>query len=473
MVKMSTQEAENAISDILERGVGSFIDPNSSFRKKLIAKATGVYLKDIVIKFGVDPTRPDIHLGHSVVLHKLRQMQDLGCKVIFLIGDYTAQIGDPTGKSKTRPEVEQSVIEANMQTYLDQVGKILKLEPECFSWIRNSDWFTTITDLDLPNDYKVSMDVTLDGAAKTEHIAFDPNSFVGKAVVFEETRMQKKLGVKHISVVTMRSLLWGLKHITLAQLIERDMFQKRIKDGESLFMHEMLYPVFQGIDSDLLAQVYGSCDLEVGGTDQTFNMLMGRKIMETNKREPQAVLAFDLLVGIDGKEKMSKSLDNYVSIIDTPTVMFGKLMSIPDQVILEYLSLATFTPTLEIKAIGKDLASGKAHPKEVKMDLAQQVVEIYHGRDAGLRAREGFVNTFSKKEIPEDILSVISKKNTLLVDVLLEAKLVASKGEFRRLIEEGAIRDDGVTKITDTMSVVNKDTVLKIGKHRFIKIVIE
>lgn len=470
---MSTQEAENTISDILERGVGSFIDPDNSFRKKLIAKATGVYPKDIVVKFGVDPTRPDIHLGHSVVLHKLRQMQDLGCKVIFLIGDYTAQIGDPTGKNKTRPELEQSAIEANMQTYLDQVGKILKLEPDFFSWIRNSDWFTTITDLELPNDYKVSMDVTLEGGAKTEHIAFDPNSFVGKAVVFEETRMQKKLGVKQISVVTMRSLLWGLKHITLAQLIERDMFQKRIKDGESLFMHEMLYPVFQGIDSDLLAQVYGSCDLEVGGTDQTFNMLMGRKIMETNKREPQAVLSFELLVGIDGKEKMSKSLDNYVSIIDTPTDMFGKLMSIPDHVIPEYFTLATFTPTLEIKAISKDLASGKAHPKEVKMDLAQQIVEIYHGRDVAVLAREGFVNTFSKKEIPEDIPCVTCKKDTLLVDVLLEAKLVASKGEFRRLIEEGAIREDGVTKISDTTSVVKQDTVLKIGKHRFIKIVIE
>ena len=470
---MSTQEAENAISDILERGVGSFIDPDSSFRKKLIAKASGLYPQDIVIKFGVDPTRPDIHLGHSVVLHKLRQLQDLGCKVIFLIGDYTAQIGDPTGKSKTRPEVEQSVIETNMQTYLDQVGKILKLEPECFSWIRNSDWFTTITDLDLPSDYKVSMDVTLPGGTKTEHIAFDPNSFVGKAVVFEETRMQKKLGVKQVSVVTMRSLLWGLKHITLAQLIERDMFQKRIKDGESLFMHEMLYPVFQGIDSDLLAQVYGSCDLEVGGTDQTFNMLMGRKIMETNKRPPQAVLAFELLVGIDGKEKMSKSLDNYVSIIDTPADMFGKLMSIPDQVIPEYLSLATFTPSLEIKTIIKDLASGKAHPKEVKMDLAQQIVEIYHGRDAGQRAREGFVNTFQKKEIPEDILSVTSKKDTALVDVLLEAKLIASKGEFRRLIEEGAIREDGNTKISDTSFVVSKDIVLKIGKHRFVKIIIK
>lgn len=473
MVKMSTQEAENAISDILERGVGSFIDPDNSFRKKLIAKATGAYPQDVVIKFGVDPTRPDIHLGHSVVLHKLRQMQDLGCKVIFLIGDYTAQIGDPTGKSKTRPEVEQSVIEANMQTYLDQVGKILKLETEYFSWIRNSDWFTTITDLDLPSDYKVSMDVTLEGGAKTEHIAFDPNSFVGKAVVFEETRMQKKLGVKQISVVTMRSLLWGLKHITLAQLIERDMFQKRIKDGESLFMHEMLYPVFQGIDSDLLAQVYGSCDLEVGGTDQTFNMLMGRKIMETNKREPQAVLAFELLVGIDGKEKMSKSLDNYVSIIDTPADMFGKLMSIPDQVIPEYLSLATFTPTLEIKTINKDLSSGKAHPKDVKMDLAQQIVEIYHGRDAGSSAREGFINTFQKKEIPEDILSITSKKDTPLVDTLLEAKLVASKGEFRRLIEEGAIREGGTLKISETTVVVSKDTVFKIGKHRFVKIVIE
>ena len=292
------EEITRIINEIFTRGVGTFIDPNDVFRNKIIAKARGEYHEDIIVKFGVDPTRPDIHLGHAVVLRKLRQMQVLGCKVVFLIGDYTAQIGDPTGKSKVRPEVEQSAVEANMKTYLDQVGKILSSDKTVFSWIRNSDWFTTITDLDLPDDYKVNMKIDAPGLPSKE-ISIPPNSFVGKAIVFEETRMQKSIGAKSIAVVTMRSLLWGLKHITLAQLIERDMFQQRVKDGESLFMHEMLYPVFQGIDSDILAQVYGTCDLEVGGTDQTFNMLMGRKIMEVNKRIPQAVLSCELLVGLD------------------------------------------------------------------------------------------------------------------------------------------------------------------------------
>ena len=466
------EEITRIINEIFTRGVGTFIDPNDVFRNKIIAKARGEYHEDIIVKFGVDPTRPDIHLGHAVVLRKLRQMQDLGCKVVFLIGDYTAQIGDPTGKSKVRPEVEQSAVEANMKTYLDQVGKILSSDKTVFSWIRNSDWFTTITDLDLPDDYKVNMKIDAPGLPSKE-ISIPPNSFVGKAIVFEETRMQKSIGAKSIAVVTMRSLLWGLKHITLAQLIERDMFQQRVKDGESLFMHEMLYPVFQGIDSDILAQVYGTCDLEVGGTDQTFNMLMGRKIMEVNKRIPQAVLSCELLVGLDGKEKMSKSLDNYVGIIDEPKDMFGKLMSIPDVTMSTYLELCTFTGMDDVGEITKKLALGKVHPRDVKMDLAQQIVEIYHGREAGILARESFVNTFQKKEMPSDMPSISVASGTLLVDVLIAQKLIASKTEFRRLIDEGAIREDGELKITDPFFAITGDMVLKIGKHRFVKLQIK
>ena len=471
MIKtMTEQEAEKAVADILERGVGTFVDPDEHFRRNLIAKAQGKYNKDIIVKFGVDPTRPDIHLGHAVVLRKLRQLQDLGCKVVFLIGDYTAEIGDPTGKSKVRPEVEQSVIEANMQTYLDQVGKILSLDPKVFSWIRNSDWFTAITDIFLSNETKVGMDITLPGRTAPEHVEFPSNSFVGKALVFEETRMQKKMGAANISVITLRSLLWGLKHVTLAQLSERDMFQKRIKENESLYMHEMLYPVLQGIDSDVLCQIYGTCNLEVGGTDQTFNMLMGRKIMESNKKIPQAVLSFALLVGLDGKEKMSKSLDNYVGIIDVPNDMFGKIMSLPDSALASYLELCTFTPMDEVEAITKELKAGKLHPKEVKMNLAQQITEIYHGRDAGVAARQHFVDTFQNKELPKDMLEVHGETNTLLVDVLIAEKLVASKSEFRRLLDEGAIRINGETKISDPFTKITEDVVLKIGKHRFLKI---
>ncbi len=467
---MTEREAENAVSDILERGVGGFIDPENLFRKKLVAKAMGTRTEDVVIKFGVDPTRPDIHLGHAVVLRKLRQMQDLGCKIIFLIGDYTAQIGDPTGKSKVRPEVEQSAIEANMRTYLDQVGKILDLDKNVFSWIRNSDWFLSPTDLHLPDDTKVELASEVND--QKLKINLHPNSFMGKAAVFDQTRMQAQMGLGKVVNVSLTNTLWNLKHITLAQLSERDMFQKRIKENESLFMHEMLYPVLQGIDSDVLYQVYGACDLEVGGTDQTFNMLMGRKVMEVNHKPPQAVLAFELLVGLDGKEKMSKSLDNYVAITDAAADMFGKLMSIPDNVIRQYFELCTFTPTDDVNVILKNLESGKAHPKEVKMDLAQQIVEMYHGRGAATSARESFVNTFSKKEIPVDLPEVKTATGTLLADVLVTEGVVSSKAEFRRLLDEGAIRENGEIKLVDPFVKVEKEMVLKIGKHRFLKIII-
>jgi len=467
-IKKDISVIESQIDDILTRGVGTFVDPDGTFRKKLVAKASGTHKEDIVIKFGVDPTRPDIHLGHAVILRKLRQLQDLGCKVIFLIGDFTAQIGDPTGKSKVRPEVEQSVIEVNMKTYLDQVGKILSLEPTVFSWIRNSDWFTSITDLNLPDDYKAGMDITPAGTNEPMHIDFAPNTFMAKTIAFQESRMQKQIGGGEIVVVTMRSLLWGLKHITLAQLAERDMFQHRITSGESLFMHEMLYPIFQGIDSDVLAQIYGMCDLEVGGTDQTFNMLMGRRIMEVNKRKPQAVLSFELLVGLDGKEKMSKSLDNYVGITDTPNDMFGKIMSIPDTVLSNYYMLCTFTPMDAVKQLVKDVEKGTKHPKEAKMDLAQQITEIYHGRKEAESARESFVNTFQKKEIPDDVALVHVSKGTLLVDALLAEKIVESKTDFRRLLDNGAIRKNGEEKLTDPQTTINEHIVLKIGKHRFI-----
>ncbi len=461
-------QIETKIEEILTRGVGTFVDPSDMFRKKLIAKANGTSKEEIIIKFGVDPTRPDLHLGHAVILRKLRQMQDLGCKVIFLIGDYTAQIGDPTGKSKSRPEMEQAAIEENMKTYLDQVVKILSTDPAVFSWIRNSDWFTTITDLNLPDDYEAGMDVAAPGMDAPVHINFPPNTFLAKTIAFEESRMQKKIGNGNVSVVTMRSLLWGLKHVTHAQLVERDMFQNRIKDNESLFMHEMLYPVFQGIDSDVLAQIYGSCALEVGGTDQTFNMLMGRKIMEINKRIPQAVLAFELLVGLDGKEKMSKSLDNYVGITDAPNDMFGKIMSIPDTAIVKYFELCTYVPMAEVALLSRDLAVGVVHPKDAKMNLALQIVEMYHGSGAGSAAREYFVHTFQKKEIPSDIPTVRVKKGTLLVDALLQEKVIESKTDFRRLLADGAIKKNGEEKLLDPLMVIDERIMLKIGKLRFI-----
>ena len=467
---MNSSEKNSEIDELFTRGVEEFIDPSDKFKEKLIKKAKGEYKEDIIIKFGVDPTRPDIHLGHAVVFRKLRKFQDLGCKVVFLVGDYTAQIGDPTGRSKIRPEIEQKEVEANMKTYLDQVGKILLTDKNSFSWIRNSDWFTAITDLGFPeggNPVVYEKD--------NMKMSFDPNSFPGKAIIFEETRMQKKVpNVKKIHVVTLNSFLWALKHITHARLIERDMFQERINSGKELFMHEMLYPVLQGIDSYVLSEIYGSCDMEIGGTDQTFNMLMGRDILKINKKEQQAVMSLKLLEGTDGKEKMSKSLDNYIAITDEPSDMYGKIMSLPDSSIINYFNLCTYAPTDEIKKIESEMKKSKINPKDIKMRLAREIVVIYHGENNAGEAEQNFIETFSKGGLPENLEEVIVPKGSGLGKILLDRKIVKSNTEWRRLVSEGAV-SNGETeeKIAKFDFAVNGDIVVKVGKRRFLKIMIE
>ena len=448
---------KNKINELFTRGVGEFIDPNGVFRKKLENDP-----EKVVIKFGVDPTRPDLHLGHAVVLRKLREFQDLGVKVVFLIGDYTAQIGDPTGKNKIRPEIEQQEVETNMKTYLEQVGKILKTDDKVFSWIRNSDWFTAINDIGAPVGQKLSW--TLSSGKVVDDI--DANSTVGKSLLFEKSRMQ----TKDLFVITLRSFLWTLKHITHSRLIKRDLFQDRLNNGEELFLHEMMYPVLQGIDSFALDHIYNSCDLEVGGTDQLFNMLVGRDVMEMNQKTPQAVLSFKLLEGTDGKEKMSKSLDNYIGITDEPNDMYGKVMSIPDSSIGNYFELCTFTPMDEVEDIQKKLEKGSVNPKDIKMKLAKQIVAIYHGEDKAQKAEESFVNTFQKREIPEEMTELDGRGKTLM-DILIEAKILSSKGDFRRLIEEGAVTDLSTDKkLTDANFIPESGMQFKIGKKRFIKI---
>jgi len=463
---------ERDIDQILTRGVGSFIDPDGLFKQKLLKKVRGEYPKDIVIKLGVDPNRPDIHLGHAVILRRLRQFQDLGCKGVFLVGDFTAQIGDPTGKSKVRPEMEQAEVEKNAQTYIAQVGKILKTDdPKLFSWIRNSDWFTNITDLNLPDDAEISFEINSGDVHSKVPIA--PNSFVGKAIAFEQSRMQvKDLKLKdHISVITLTTFLWFLKHITHARLIERDMFKQRLEKGEELYMHEMMYPVLQGVDSFALAQIYGSCDLEVGGTDQTFNMLLGRDIMKANKLEPQAVLSMEIIPGTDGTEKMSKSLDNYIAITDLPNDMFGKVMSIPDSVMSTYYSLATYSPVDVVEKIEKDIEKGTLHPKDAKLRLAREITAIYHGEKSATDAEKEFIETFSNKGAPTDMIQRTVVKNSKLMDVLLEAGIVESKTEWRRLVEEGAVTIIGTEMhINSPDFLISENLNLKIGKRRFIEI---
>ncbi len=456
---------KKVIDEIFTRGVGEFIDPEGSFRKKLETNP-----EKIVIKFGVDPTRPDIHLGHAVVLRKLRQFQDLGCKVIFLVGDYTAQIGDPTGKNKARLEIEQKEIEHNMTTYLKQIGLILRQENNLFSWIRNSDWFTSPTDLQPSAGLKVNF-----STGNRMVGVFDANSFVGKSLLFQETRMQfKNLKNKIIHTISLSFVLNTLRKISHNRLIERDMFQKRIEDKEELFMHEMLYPILQGIDSYVLEKVYTSCDLEVGGTDQHFNMLMGRQVMNIHGQKPQAVLSFKLLEGLDGKEKMSKSLDNYVGITDEPNDMYGKIMSIPDSSIGNYFELCTFAPMDEIENIRMSLKDDKVNPKDLKMRLAREIVVIYHGESKANEAQINWENTFSKKEIPDEMEEIKCGAGEMLSEVLVQNKILESKGEWRRLVEQNAIHDlENDTRITDVNYKVEKNLTLKIGKKRFLKVIVK
>lgn len=447
---------------IFSRGVATFVDPDGSFLKKVEGKASGTYTKDIVIKLGVDPTRPDIHLGHAVILRKLRALQDIGCKVVFLIGDYTTQIGDPTGKSKVRPEISQKEIEENMKTYLDQVGKILRTDKEVFSWIRNSDWYLNVTDIEPKAGVRVSFN----------SLIINPSSFVGKAVIFDETRMQKRdLKKPQIHTVSLSRVLSTLRHITHARLIERDMFQDRLNKGEELYMHEMLYPVLQGIDSSVLANIYGSCDLEIGGTDQTFNMLMGRDVMKMHKQEQQAVMSLDILEGLDGKEKMSKSLDNYIGITDDPKDMYGKVLSLPDALIPRYFLLATPIPQEEIQTIEKGLSEGLLHPKETKMRLAKMIVGMYHGEKAAEEAEVSFEKTFSKGEIPNDVPEFRPEEGMTMLDVLVFSKTAQSKTDARRLISGGAVTNlDTGEKVIDGDTIPEKGTY-RIGKIRFLKIV--
>lgn len=452
----------NATDEIFSRGTAEFIDPDGAFRAKLAKKAKGEYPQDIIVKFGIDPTRPDIHLGHAVALRKLRALQDAGCKVVFLVGDFTARIGDPTGKSKVRPQVEQAEVEKNMKTYLDQVGKILLTDPVHFSWIRNSDWYYGVTDIE-PNDSILTLSGVLPVRSR---------SFLGKAVLYEKTRMQvKDLHKSGILGVSLATLFWALGRITYARLIERDMFQERLKKGEELYMHEMLYPVLQGIDSFAIGRIYETCDLEMGGTDQTFNMLMGRDVMKMNAQPEQAVLAVNILAGTDGKEKMSKSLDNYISITDAPSDMYGKVMSVPDTVIPQYFELCTYTPLAEVEEIKKSLAGGTAHPRDVKMRLARQIVAIYHGEEKADFAERDFIGAFQKGGIPENVEKITMNDGEMLADILARAGVVASKNEYRRLVQSGAIKDAvSGEKITDELLVPSRGQVFKVGKHRFAQI---
>jgi len=447
------------LKKILSRGVVELIG-ESELEKKLTSDPSKV-----VIKYGIDPTRSDIHLGHAVCLRKLREFQNLGCRVVFLIGDFTARIGDPTGKSKIRPELDQIEVEKNVKTYLEQAGKILLTNPENFSWIRNSDWFVSIHDVRAPDGTKFTIE---HGGQKIQTPPLPGNHILARTNAWLASRMQKGR-VRHYSFINVLAVLRKISH---SRLIERDMFQERIKNQQPIFMHEMLYPVIQGIDSNVIADIFGSCDLEVGGTDQHFNMLMGREILEVNSKKPQSVLTLPILEGTDGKEKMSKSLDNFIGIIESPTDIFGKTMRIPDELVPRWVELAT---DLDEKEFEKRLK--KENPKNLKIELAREIVRIYHSDATADAAVNEFARLFSgdsKSGQPDEIPEIAIEEGSWgIVELLNSAKLVSSKSEARRLIEQGGVRanDSKVEKVDQNFEVGKLELILQVGKRRWAKIV--
>lgn len=362
------------------------------------------------VKLGMDPTRPDLHLGHTVVMRKLREFQQLGHKIVLIVGGATAMIGDPSGKSETRPALTKEQVEENAKTYFEQMAKVLDVsEAEV---VNNADWLHKLT--------------------------------------FTE-------------------LLQLAGKITVAQMMTRDDFAKRYADGRPIAIHEFFYPLMQAYDSVAI-----DSDIELGGTDQRFNTLLGRDIQAAyGKKYPQHVMMLPLLEGTDGVVKMSKTYPEHcISLTDSAKDMFGKLMSIPDTLITRYYSLLTDVPQSELVKMDEEIASGSINPRDIKMRLAHMITEEYHGKDGADKAQEDFINVVSNKGIPDDIESVTIKADKSILDLLVELSFVQSKGEAKRLIQGGGVKLDG-EKLTDMAFMVkpNMDVVLQAGKRKFAKLV--
>ncbi len=386
-------------NEFFEKGVAEIID-EKSLEAKLKAN------KKLRIKMGFDPTRPDIHLGHAVGLRILRKLQDAGHTIIFLIGDYTTKIGDPSGRNTTRPILSDQEIKKNAATYFNQASKILDVKKAEIKY--NSAWL-------------------------------------------------KKLDLNDILQLAGK--------FTVAQIVERDDFEKRLKKGVDVGLHEVLYPLMQAYDSVVL-----NADVEFGGTDQKFNLLAGRDLQKKMGQKPQDIVMVDLLVGLDGKEKMSKSLDNYIGVTEDPNTMFGKVMSIPDSLIEMYFNLCTDeTPSKTAKYMN-EIKEGK-NPRDIKLILAEKIVEIYHGKKEAEEAREEFIKIFSRKELPSSIPTVNLSGTYELPLFLIELNATQSNSEARRLIAQGAVRIDH-TKVTDPKAEVatHPGMIVQVGKKKFYKI---
>ena len=359
------------------------------------------------IKLGCDPSRPDLHIGHSVVLNKLKQFQDLGHNIILVIGDFTAMIGDPTGRNKTRPQIDIKETKNNSKTYINQVSKILDISKTKI--VYNSKWL---------NDINLSKLISLSSK------------------------------------------------FTLAQFLERDDFSKRYKNGLPISLHEFMYPLAQAYDS-----VYLRSDIEIGGTDQKFNLLLARDLQKEFNMEPQIALTMPLIEGTDGVEKMSKSYDNYIAFNDSPNDMYGKVLSIPDNLIFKYFKYVSNLSLKEINDYDLSLKSDKINHRDLKRKLAREIVSIYYDDIAASQAEENFDIVIVNKGIPKDVKEVTIENNIKLIDFLFNNNLVASKGEAKRLIKQSAVKvnDDVVSDIHLNLEI-SKTYTIKVGKRRFIKI---
>lgn len=390
----------NQAANELRRGVEGLYSPEELTRKL----ATGRQLR---IKLGMDPTAPDLHLGHSVVLRKLRQFQDLGHKAVLIIGDYTARIGDPTGRDTTRPVLGEDAINANAETYLQQAGRILDMSPEKLEVRHNSEWLSQLTFADV---------LRLTG------------------------------------------------QVTVQQMLHRENFANRMSQGKEIVLSEFMYPLMQGYDSVVI-----KADVELGGTDQTFNNLVGRDLMGRYGLEKQVVMVLPILVGLDGVEKMSKSKGNYVAITEAPDEMFGKVMSIPDALMSNYFTLLTSLPSERITSL---LDSSQTHPREAKEILGRVLVEGFHGRQAANDASDEFRRRFSQGQLPSDLEEKMVAGGSMdIVALMTQVGFAASKGEARRLIAQGAVSIDG-QKINDITAAVDLTSprILKVGKLRVCKV---
>lgn len=363
----------------------------------------------LMIKFGCDPSMPDLHLGHSVILNKLRQFQELGHTAVLIIGDFTAMIGDPSGKNKTRPKLSLEQTSENSKTYVDQA--MLILSKSNLRIEKNSKWLGSLNFNDV-----------IEIASK----------------------------------------------YTVARMLERDDFTKRYSSGAPISIHEFLYPLAQGYDS-----IAVDSDIELGGTDQKFNLLVGRSLQKDYNMSPQCIITMPIIEGLDGKEKMSKSNNNYIALTDGPDEIFGKTMSIPDSLIAKYFQYCTHASADELDIINEKLGNLSCNPRDLKHDLAFKLVEIYHSVDEATKAKENFVNVFSKDKIPDNVDEYIIQNNKeSLISIMINSKMVISKSEARRLINQGAVRLDS-NKVSDPFLVIqsNKNLMLKVGKRKFLKII--